>query len=121
LVSREKHALSTLAAHLLAKRLRRRRGVCRSRQPVERFPPPFEARSRPVRRTSAIVALDVPELVVNAEGRAVSIRRDKTDHESHGRALAIRPRRSRKPVPCARSVRAWLDTVGGFGGSVFGL
>jgi integrase len=69
-------------------------------------------------RRSALVALDVPDLVVDAEGLAVTIRRDKTDQEGRGRTIAI-PFSSSSEVCPVRSVRAWLDAAGVSEGPIF--
>jgi integrase len=69
-------------------------------------------------RRSALVALDVPDLVVDAEGFAVTIRRDKTDQEGRGRTIAI-PFSSSAEVCPVRSVRAWLDAAGVSEGPIF--
>ncbi len=65
-----------------------------------------------------LVALDVADLVVDAEGFPVTIRRDKTDQEGRGRVLAI-PFSSSAEVCPVRSVRAWLDAAGVSEGPIF--
>jgi integrase len=69
-------------------------------------------------RRSALVGLDVPDLLVDAEGLAVTIRRDKTDPEARGRVLAI-PFSSSADVCPVRSIRAWLDASGVSEGPIF--
>jgi integrase len=69
-------------------------------------------------RRSALVALDVRDLVVDAEGLAVTLRRDKTDQEGRGRTIAI-PFSSSAEVCPGRSVRAWLDAAGVSEGAIF--
>jgi len=69
-------------------------------------------------RRSALVGLDVPDLLVDVEGLAVTIRRDKTDQEARGRVLAI-PFSSSSEVCPVRSVRAWLDAAGVSEGPIF--
>jgi integrase len=69
-------------------------------------------------RRSALVALDVADLVVGTEGLAVTLRRDKTDQEGRGRTIAI-PFSSSTEVCPVRSVRAWLDAAGVSEGAVF--
>jgi integrase len=69
-------------------------------------------------RRSALVALDVADLVDAAEGLAVTIRRDKTDQEGRGRVVAI-PFSSSAEVCPVRSVRAWLDAAGVSEGPIF--
>jgi len=62
----------------------------------------------------------VADLVVDAEGFAVTIRRDKTDQEGRGRVLAI-PFSSFAEVCPVRSMRAWLDAAGVSEGPIFAL
>jgi integrase len=69
-------------------------------------------------RRSVLVGLDVPDLLVDVEGLAVTIRRDKTDQEARGRVLAI-PFSSSSDVCPVRSVRAWLDAAGVSEGPIF--
>jgi integrase len=69
-------------------------------------------------RRSALVSLDVADLVFDAEGVAVTVRRDKTDPEARGRLVAL-PFGSSAEVCPVRSLRAWLEVAGIAEGSVF--
>jgi Phage integrase family len=69
-------------------------------------------------RRSSLVSLDVDDLAFGADGVALTIRRDKTDQEGHGRVVAV-PFGSAAEVCPVRSLRAWLDAAGVTEGAVF--
>ena len=67
-------------------------------------------------RRSELVALDVADIEVVAEGLRVTIRRGKTDQEGQGATIAIVPGAVACPVA---AFRAWLDASGITEGAVF--
>lgn len=67
-------------------------------------------------RRSELVALDVADIEVVAEGLRVTIRRGKTDQEGQGATIAIVPGAVACPVA---AYRAWLDASGIKEGAVF--
>lgn len=69
-------------------------------------------------RRSALVALDVADLVFCAEGVKVTIRRDKTDQEGLGRTIGL-PLASAPEACPVRTLRAWLDAAKIDAGPVF--
>ncbi len=69
-------------------------------------------------RRSELVALNVGDVRWTMEGLEVTIRRGKTDQESHGRKIGL-PYGS-TPTSCpVRALRAWLDAAGIAEGPLF--
>lgn len=67
-------------------------------------------------RRSELVALDVADLIEDAEGLRVRVRKSKTDQEGRGQEKAIPHGRFVRPVAL---VRTWLDAAGIAEGPVF--
>lgn len=69
-------------------------------------------------RRSALVALNMSDVAFQHDGLVVTIRRDKTDQEGHGREIGI-PYGS-TPITCpVRTLRQWLDQAQITGGPIF--
>ena len=69
-------------------------------------------------RRSELVALDVADVAVTAEGLIVTIRRSKTDQEGEGAKLGLPYGRNPETCP-VRRLRAWLDRAGIVEGPIF--
>ncbi len=68
-------------------------------------------------RRSELVALDVEDIEITAQGVMVTVRRSKTDQEGHGRQIAVPPGRTRHcPI---RALTDWLAFAGIEAGAIF--
>jgi len=69
-------------------------------------------------RRSELVGLDVADLDFNRAGVTVTLRRSKTDQESHGRRIGI-PHGAHEETDPVRAVQAWLQAARITSGPIF--